>query len=258
MKPPIYITAVGKSLPQPHVQRPNGWQYHHFFLISAGSGIFRMGGNDHLLEAGSGVFLRSNCPHEYFQVKPPFSTLWVTFDGAGCSALLDAMNAGEYLLLDAQQAKPLFSQHEILRKGWTSGMSMELLSVQLYQMIQMFFLASVAPKVESISLRANQYMERHCGEVVTLKELADVCSLSPSAFGRIYKEETGVSAFYMLQRIRVDRAKRLLLQPDVRPISEIAAACGFNDTSYFCQVFRRFAGCTPTIYRQGDVISKLP
>jgi AraC-like DNA-binding protein len=49
--------------------------------------------------------------------------------------------------------------------------------------------------------------------------------------------------------VRVDRAKYLLKQPDMT-LDEVASGCGFNDTAYFCRVFKQRTKKTPGRYRQ--------
>ena len=40
-----------------------------------------------------------------------------------------------------------------------------------------------------------------------------------------------------------------LLQTSAGSVKEVAAACGYEDTSYFCKVFRKFYGTTPAGFR---------
>jgi AraC-like DNA-binding protein len=48
--------------------------------------------------------------------------------------------------------------------------------------------------------------------------------------------------------VRIDRAKWMLAHYDI-PVKEVAMRCGFEESSYFCQVFRRRAKLTPVEYR---------
>jgi transcriptional regulator GlxA family with amidase domain len=48
--------------------------------------------------------------------------------------------------------------------------------------------------------------------------------------------------------VRIDRAKWLLTQYDI-PIKEVTRQCGFDQTSYFCRVFRGRTKLTPVAYR---------
>ncbi|QJD29097.1 AraC family transcriptional regulator [Methylococcus geothermalis] len=66
--------------------------------------------------------------------------------------------------------------------------------------------------------------------------------------------ETGESFTEMVNRLRLERARRLLCDPDHRHlrIGEIAFAAGFNDLSYFNRLFRRRFGETPGTFKAGE------
>jgi two-component system response regulator YesN len=51
-----------------------------------------------------------------------------------------------------------------------------------------------------------------------------------------------------LTSYRLSQAKRLLANPDM-PVTDVAAAVGFDDPSYFTRVFRREEGLSPSEYR---------
>ena len=59
----------------------------------------------------------------------------------------------------------------------------------------------------------------------------------------------GCSFRSQLNQLRVEKSKVLLLASNA-PMSEIYAACGFEDQSYFCKVFKRLEGVTPDRYRK--------
>ena len=52
-----------------------------------------------------------------------------------------------------------------------------------------------------------------------------------------------------LQRVRLERAKRLLIETDL-PVPAVAQAAGYSTACYFIQVFRRAHGTTPAKYRR--------
>ena len=60
-----------------------------------------------------------------------------------------------------------------------------------------------------------------------------------------------------LTYVRIDRAKFMLHKYDMN-LSEIADRCGFSDSAYFCRVFKKIVGKTPTKYRQSIADSQHP
>ena len=67
---------------------------------------------------------------------------------------------------------------------------------------------------------------------------------------RRFQQATGMSPNAYLRDVRIRYAKRMLKQRDTLhlPIHEIALMCGYYDVAYFCRVFRRETGLTPTEY----------
>ncbi len=97
--------------------------------------------------------------------------------------------------------------------------------------------------------KALHHMRRHISDRIGLDAVAASVRLSPAYFSRLFKEETGESFTQRYNRMRIERAKELLLSTD-RTIVEIAAEVGFSDQSHFTRVFKSVAGATPNAYRR--------
>ena len=97
--------------------------------------------------------------------------------------------------------------------------------------------------------KAMSYMRLNCERNLTLGEVADYVGYSHTHFSKVFKEEMGCGFRTYLNQTRVEKSKVLLLA-DNTPMSEICSACGFEDQSYFCKVFKRLVGVTPNRYRK--------
>lgn len=89
--------------------------------------------------------------------------------------------------------------------------------------------------------------ERHASEL-SLTAIAQAVNLSAFYFCKTFKKATGMTFTDYLARVRIEKVKELLLNPNTR-ISEAAYAAGFQSLSQFNRVFRRVAGEAPTDYR---------
>lgn len=81
---------------------------------------------------------------------------------------------------------------------------------------------------------------------------ADVCAAvfySQSYVRREFKRITGESLFDYVERVRVEKAQRLLTDTE-KTIKEIACAVGFTDQNYFSVAFKRVVGVAPSDYRK--------
>ncbi len=92
------------------------------------------------------------------------------------------------------------------------------------------------------------------GEPWTLDLMAEQAGLARTRFAHHCRKLTNRSPLDYLQHLRVEQAKRLLVQ-DRRAITEIALACGFASSAYFADVFRRHTRCSPREFREGAGIT---
>jgi YesN/AraC family two-component response regulator len=73
--------------------------------------------------------------------------------------------------------------------------------------------------------------------------------LSPAYFSRIFKEEMGENFNSYVNLIRIEAAKKLLLNEQV-PLVDISSLVGFEGQSYFSKVFKKMTGMTPGRFRE--------
>ncbi len=96
--------------------------------------------------------------------------------------------------------------------------------------------------------RAKRFIEEHHGEDLSLGQVAKAVNTSTFYFCKIFKKATGLNFTDYVSRLRIEKAKNLLLNPNLR-VSEIAFEVGFQSLTHFNRVFRRVVGQSPTDYR---------
>jgi AraC-like DNA-binding protein/ligand-binding sensor protein len=97
--------------------------------------------------------------------------------------------------------------------------------------------------------RAKAHIAGHCGDPISLEEIARAMHVSTFYFCKMFKKATGLTFTDYLGRVRVEKAKSLLLNPHLR-VSEIAYTVGFQSLTHFNRIFRKVAGEAPTDYRE--------
>ena len=97
-------------------------------------------------------------------------------------------------------------------------------------------------------LAARQYIDDHYQEDLTLPGMAEMFSMTPAAFSRLFKIKTGSSLSNYIIDVRLACAVRLLVDTDLS-ISEICCECGFNNQSNFNRIFKSKKGQTPRDFR---------
>lgn len=98
--------------------------------------------------------------------------------------------------------------------------------------------------------RVTDYIYGHLDEPISLQQLADVLHLSRYHFCSAFRRATGFTPHRWLVRLRMERARELLLDSRL-PITEIALAVGYQTPSSFTYAFRLAFGTTPTAFRAG-------
>jgi len=93
------------------------------------------------------------------------------------------------------------------------------------------------------------YMHAHLADDVTLESLSEVARLSKHHFLRAFKTSTGVTPHRFFVELRMARAATLLRSTD-KPVSWVAAQCGYRNHSHFALAFRDQLGSGPARYRE--------
>ena len=104
-------------------------------------------------------------------------------------------------------------------------------------------------KPSSAIYPAIAFIRDHPRENVSMKEMADLCHLSPSYFSRLFNREIGESFVNYVNRQKIELAKEQL-RGTSKSVAQIAADVGYLNVSNFIAVFKRMEGVTPSLYRQ--------
>ena len=96
--------------------------------------------------------------------------------------------------------------------------------------------------------KAKQYIEQHHTEDLSLGQVAQAVHTSIFYFCKLFRKVTGVNFTEFVSRTRVEKARSLLLNPNLR-VSEIAYEVGFQSLTHFNRVFKKVIGESPTEYR---------
>ncbi len=98
----------------------------------------------------------------------------------------------------------------------------------------------------------------HHTEALSLEDIANSVHISKSECCRCFSRTLQMTPFEYLMRYRIFEATKRMLEKPHEPLSiaALASSVGFNNTSYFNKIFKKFLGCTPTYYRNHHVLPR--
>lgn len=234
-------------------------QHHELLLVTGGKGSFTLDSKKHLVREGLLFYLRAGLPHtiELDEAEPIcFYSVHFSYTGIG-------YDEGAWSIGKAPERLPLPPMRALqngymvedafrrLAAAWSAKLpGYELLArAGLQQLLYEIFLHvkrqhqnhAVAIKVEKVI----QHMREHLGERLTLAELSDLVHLSTYYLTRVFKQTTGYTVIEYFNKLKMDKAKELLLDSD-KKIKEVALQLGFADEFYFSRTFKRTEGISPS------------
>ncbi len=109
--------------------------------------------------------------------------------------------------------------------------------------------AIVCSEVEPKAIaHAKEFVQSHVEEPITLEQVVDHVHVSRFYFCKLFKKATGMTFTEYVARVRVEKAKALLVDSSMR-ISEVVYAAGFGSIPRCNSVFKQHVGMPPTEYR---------
>lgn len=257
-KLPLYLTNVGKWTNQYPICRENGWPNFQWIQCISGKGILKLRGETSTLEPGQGMLLYPDECHEYYSTEEPWGVYWFSFNGSQIKEFLS------YLRFGHSQVLRLFNPKSVIEKidrmiqlaAPDSLMGYMKCSAVLYEVLLDLFqygsVVSARSREQYFSqlTPAIQYIEKHYHRPISLEEIANQLEVSRQHTCVLFQETLGLRPIEYVNKVRTSKARELLLEEPHHSISEISSKVGYEDTSYFIKVFKRYQGVTPHKYRE--------
>jgi AraC family transcriptional regulator len=142
---------------------------------------------------------------------------------------------------------------ETLAGTWAPQFSDHITSALLAYLLQQHAQLPAASATSSLAgsrlQRILAYMAERMSEEIPVVELAHACAMSESHFSREFHKSVGMPPHQYLMKLRIERARDLLLGSDARVI-DVALDLGFTNSSHFARAFARRYGMAPAAFRQ--------
>ena len=125
----------------------------------------------------------------------------------------------------------------------------------LYECAQSILLVAKTKETNADSQRIKEaisFISQNYASPLTLKDIADAIHVSRNECCRCFQRAVGYSPIEYLMHFRILESTKKLKNKDVdaQSISMLAESCGFNNTSYFNKLFKRYTSMTPLQYKK--------
>lgn len=260
MKQPVYASyAMEVVRKTPYRCRHHYYPYLGIELILSGRLDYFFAGELRTLSAGSIALMHRNRDSGFeFNGKDEYRKLVVLLSGSALGTICRSLGLEEihsFSIPDMIPSIQYFQEIMQLLKEQEPGTEIQL-SEKVYSFL--LYLASVrnAGKEELYpdSLRRSlAFLERNFDKPLQIEEIATAGGVSVSSIVRIFHRCLGTTPWRFLQKLRLDCAKELLQNSDLR-IKEIAVRSGFNDPLYFSSFFHKECGCSPRRFREKELL----
>lgn len=155
----------------------------------------------------------------------------------------------ELLMKMLEESRGLDEYSEYLCKKYCEEIILFILRCQKFGNQQM----NQASILDQDMIDAVQYINEHFMEEITLHSMAKRVSVSDSYFSKKFRFITGFGYKEYLNTVRIRHACELLLSTDLS-ITEISEACGYMDSNYFGDAFKKVKNISPREYRKAHMV----
>ena len=229
---------------------------HELYYLKKGATKYFVDDKIYLLESGDIMFIPKNVYHKTDNVKnTDTERLLFMFDdndiGEEFLPYIDWLKTKKFVRINQEKLhhiqsilKNIENEEERKPSGYDS-----MQKLYFKQLLILIFRYSVDAEKKTdpayvLAEKISEYISQNYYNDLSLSFLSKKFSMSPSHLSRFFKKATGVGLNEYINIARITAAEKLLSTTDL-PITQIATACGFNDSNYFAAMFKRLKGITP-------------
>ncbi len=245
----IELYELDRNHPKYHMQ----YHWHNKYeIVYVASGCLTLHLNEKtvVLSKGESIFIPDGVVHG--GIPKDCEYMCIVFS----SSILHASQKSKSIVKRINS--PILLKNDSLTKSIIKDMSKKLYGYELsvigklylliHNLLQTDAVNQMKPNTEFEKIKpALSYIQENYYNDITLDDLSAMCSMNTNYFCKCFKNTTAETPIGYIQRYRIEMACEFLLSGT--SITDTAYACGFNDTSYFINVFKKHIGTTPKQYK---------
>lgn len=257
--PPVTLTSVGHEIRHtPDYYYDNTYRQMRGVLFQytlRGSGYIQHGSTLHAVGRNQGFFVPIPSDTRYFcdlKTSEPWEFVFIHIDAPALTEYIEKIvEKNGYVLNLPQESLPIQLLFDIANQTYNGHVDSfhkaSRLGFEFMTHLYDYFFEN-----QEIYSKRNRdiitYMEHDFRHIESIAQIAEKFEISSSHLTRDFLHEVGISPIKYLTKVRIQHAKKLLQTTNLT-VNEIADACGYEQTNYFCKVFKTVVGQTPLQYR---------
>lgn len=253
---PLYLTSIGHWEFQERTRRPDGFPDYQWLQSATGLGELEVDGTRWQVKPGQGFLLLPNEAHDYYPTVEPWGLHWIAFNGSLMPlwmSMSGIRRSGVYALSDSDS---LIGQMKAIYA--TSLTGSPFLGAECSKLLYGLLLdlsrnvrtnAAAAPHICLKLQPVIRFIEDNCHRVVSIDELAAQIDVSSQYLCQLFRHAFQLRPMEYVNRERINRSKKLMLQEPQLKLREVALRAGFDSPSYFSCVFKKIEGISPEQFR---------
>ncbi len=236
------------------------------FYFESGMGTLRVNNTEHKIGANDFIVINAKTVHEqYSSRETPLTYYCVSVDNLQIGALAkNCISSAPYNIHRFKNKNNSVYRciQEILGELKTQKIGY-LLQVQgifnqiLVDAFRMFDdsgeaeapISEILVKNRNAAKVVKQYIDENYAQDITLSQLCSLVFMSKTALMSLFRNTYGISTMKYLTRVRLSHALSLLRDTD-KSVMEISVSVGYNNATYFSELFMKYHRQTPTEYRK--------
>lgn len=255
---PIYLKSVGSHQYQEHVVRKNGYPDYHYLHTIEGCGYLKLIDKEFVIDENTAFFLSPGVPHEYFAKDKKWSTIWLTFNGPAVEQIFKVLKISDFEIINLLDKRYLQGIIEAI--GNKASLYNYIISVECSHLIYNFLLQlslNLHNRIEK-NYESNyfkllpvlKFIEENFYRNITLDELSAIINVTPQHLCNVFKKTFQITPYEYLIRMRIQKAKQMLMKDIDIQIKQVCFDVGFKNPSYFSFMFKKLEGISPIQFKK--------
>jgi AraC-like DNA-binding protein len=218
-----------------------------FEYIIKGEGYLYINGNKFYPQEGDAYIVHPYTNHVYgSSAENPWTKIWMNVSGALVKELMELYGLQNVFHISNCPLERIFT--EAFTEMGENSTAHSIASIALHKIVMTVatvLKARSETKKSPAAVKLKNFLDKNMKTDITLEQMAECISKSPSQTIRIFKAEWGLPPYRYLLNNKIDYAQTLLGNTNMT-VKEAAFELGFKDEYYFSNIFKARTGHRPS------------